>query len=55
VLHHALVKTGAGIVDINEVQEEVDLLESYERDLSVLTGRLRQEIAAYRRQSSGRR
>lgn len=55
VLHHALVKTGAGIVDLNEVQEEVDLLESYERDLSMLTDRLRLEIAAYRRQHPGRR
>jgi general secretion pathway protein E len=55
VLHHALVKTGAGIVDINEVQEEVDLLESYERDLSNLTERLRQEIAEYRRNTLGKR
>ena len=50
VMHHALVKVGAGIVDINEVQEEVDLLESYERDLSYLTDRLRTEIAALRHQ-----
>jgi type II secretory ATPase GspE/PulE/Tfp pilus assembly ATPase PilB-like protein len=50
VMHHALVKVGGGIVDINEVQEEVDLLESYERDLSYLTGRLRSEIAMFRQQ-----
>ena len=55
VMHHALVKVGAGIVDINEVQEEVDLLESYERDLSYLTERLRTEIAAFRNQQRGKR
>ena len=55
VMHHALVKVGAGIVDINEVQEEVDLLESYERDLSYLTDRLRSEIAAFRQQQGRKR
>jgi general secretion pathway protein E len=55
VMHHALVKVGAGIVDINEVQEEVDLLESYERDLSYLTDRLRTEISAFRHQQRGKR
>jgi general secretion pathway protein E len=54
VLHHALVKTGAGIVDINEVQEEVDLLESYERELSNLTDRLRTEIAAFKQQQGAK-
>jgi hypothetical protein len=37
------------------VQEEVDLLESYERDLSYLTERLRTEIAAFRQQQRGKR
>jgi type II secretory ATPase GspE/PulE/Tfp pilus assembly ATPase PilB-like protein len=55
VMHHALVKVGAGIVDINEVQEEVDLLESYERDLSYLADRLRSEIAAFRQQQGRKR
>jgi type II secretory ATPase GspE/PulE/Tfp pilus assembly ATPase PilB-like protein len=55
VMHHALVKVGAGIVDINEVQEEVDLLESYERDLSYLTERLRLEIAMFRQQQGRKR
>jgi type II secretory ATPase GspE/PulE/Tfp pilus assembly ATPase PilB-like protein len=55
VMHHALVKVGAGIVDINEVQEEVDLLESYERDLSYLTERLRSEISMFRQQQVRKR
>jgi len=55
VMHHALVKVGAGIVDINEVQEEVDLLESYERDLSYLTERLRSEITMFRQQQVRKR
>ena len=49
VMHHAMVKVGAGIVDINEVQEEVDLLETYERELGHLIPRLHHEIAALRR------
>lgn len=32
VLHHALIKVGMGICDINEVEEEVDLISSYVRD-----------------------
>jgi type II secretory ATPase GspE/PulE/Tfp pilus assembly ATPase PilB-like protein len=55
VMHHALVKVGAGIVDINEVQEEVDLLESYERDLPYLTERLRSEISMFRQQQVRKR
>lgn len=49
VLHHAMVKVGAGIVDINEVQEEVDLVENYERELGHLIPRLRKEILELRR------
>jgi type II secretory ATPase GspE/PulE/Tfp pilus assembly ATPase PilB-like protein len=48
VMHHAMAKVGAGLVDINEVQEEVDLLENYERELSHLVPRLRREIADIR-------
>ena len=48
VMHHAMVKVGAGIVDINEVQEEVDLLENYERELFHLVPRLHREIAEIR-------
>ena len=46
VLHHALVKVGAGLIDINEVEEEVDLVENYERELGHLITRLRHDIAA---------
>jgi len=53
VLHHALAKVGAGICDINEVEEEVDLLSVYERDYAHLLPRLRQDVAALR--DNGRR
>lgn len=52
VLHHALVKVGAGIVDINEVEEEVDLVENYEHELSHLMDRLRSDIAALRQKGA---
>ena len=32
VMHHAMLKVGAGICDINEIEEEVDLVNSYTRD-----------------------
>jgi type II secretory ATPase GspE/PulE/Tfp pilus assembly ATPase PilB-like protein len=44
VLHHALSKVGAGIVDINEVEEEVDLVEVYEREYRHLIPRLKKDI-----------
>lgn len=44
VLYHALVKVGAGISDINEVEEEVDLLETFERDFSHLKTRLQVDV-----------
>lgn len=47
VMHHAMIKAGAGACDIEEVQGEVDLLESYERDLPQLIPRLRRDIDAY--------
>lgn len=46
VLHHALVKVGAGICDIENVEEGVDLLSSYERDFLYLQPRLLEEVAA---------
>lgn len=49
VLHHALVKVGAGLCDLNEVEEEVDLLSVYERDYEALIPRLREDVAAVRR------
>jgi general secretion pathway protein E len=48
VLHHALAKVGAGICDINEVEEEVDLLSVYERDFGHLLPRLREDVATLR-------
>lgn len=44
VLHHALAKVGAGICDINEVEEEVDLLSTYEEDFMHLRPRLLKDI-----------
>ena len=44
MLHHALAKAGAGIFDVNEVEEEVDLVENYERELGQLVDRLRLDI-----------
>lgn len=48
VLHHALVKVAAGLCDINEVEEEVDLLSVYETSFSSLVPRLRRDIAKMR-------
>lgn len=48
VLHHALVKVGAGLCDLNEVEEEVDLLSVYERDYAALIPRLREDVARMR-------
>ncbi|WP_027234581.1 GspE/PulE family protein [Leisingera caerulea] len=45
VLHHALSKVGAGLCDINEVEEEVDLFSAYERDFMFLQERLRSDVA----------
>jgi type II secretory ATPase GspE/PulE/Tfp pilus assembly ATPase PilB-like protein len=53
VLHHALAKAGAAIADINEIQEEVDLLETYEREFASLTDRLRRDIAVLRHPGVG--
>lgn len=45
VLHHALSKVAAGICDIAEVEEEVDLIEVYERDFMHLQPRLLADIS----------
>lgn len=44
VLHHALAKVGAGLCDIGEVEEEVDLFSSYKRDYAHLKARMRSDI-----------
>lgn len=50
VLHHALSKVGAGLCDINEVEEEVDLLSTYERDYMHLSDRLRRDVEVLRQE-----
>lgn len=44
VMHHALAKVGAGLLDINEVEEEVDLLEAYTKAYPYLYERLRSDV-----------
>ena len=44
IMHHALMKVGQGICDINEVEEEIDLVESYKRDFVFHAGVLASEI-----------
>ena len=44
VLHHALAKAGAGICDLNEVEQEVDLFSVYERQHRALQARLQEDI-----------
>lgn len=48
VMHHALAKVGAGLLDINEVEEEVDLLDSYTTFYPHLFERLRADIKGLR-------
>lgn len=44
VLHHALSKVGAGICDINEVEEEVDLFEQYEKHFMILHDQMLEDV-----------
>lgn len=46
VLHHALIKVGLGLCDINEIEEEVDLISTYERDFPLQAHTLARDIAA---------
>ena len=46
VLHHALIKVGLGMCDINEVEEEVDLISSYGRDFPEQARSLAADIAS---------
>ncbi len=46
VLHHALIKVGLGMCDINEVEQEVDLISSYERDFPDQAKSLTSDIVA---------
>ena len=45
VMHHALTKVGAGLLDIDEVEEEVDLVSEYMKTYSNLYPRLREDVA----------
>jgi general secretion pathway protein E len=45
VMHHALTKVGAGLLDIDEVEEEVDLVSEYIKNFSNLIPRLREDVA----------
>ncbi|MFG6083443.1 GspE/PulE family protein [Paracoccus litorisediminis] len=55
VLHHALSKVGAGICDINEVEEEVDLFSVYEREYMHLQPRLLRDVALLDEQEEKKR
>ncbi len=44
VLHHALINVGLGFCDINEIEEEVDLVSTYERDFPIQAHALPQDI-----------
>lgn len=46
VLHHALSKVGAGLCDVNEVEEEVDLVDVYTKDMLVRTPSLKERLRA---------
>jgi type II secretory ATPase GspE/PulE/Tfp pilus assembly ATPase PilB-like protein len=52
VLHHALVKVGAGVCDIGNVEEGVDLLSVYEKQFGYLKERLINDVATYRKKAS---
>jgi general secretion pathway protein E len=45
VMHHALTKVGCGLLDIDEVEEEVDLVSEYIKNYSNLYPRLRDDVA----------
>lgn len=55
VLHHALSKVGAGICDLNEVEEEVDLLSVYETDFMHLQKRLIYDVKLLEKQEAVKR
>jgi general secretion pathway protein E len=46
VMHHAMLKVAAGLCDINEIEEEVDLLSAYLHEYPHLLDRLRRDVAA---------
>lgn len=43
-IHHALTKVGAGLVDINEVEEEVNFVSTYIREYGHLIPKLHEDI-----------
>jgi type II secretory ATPase GspE/PulE/Tfp pilus assembly ATPase PilB-like protein len=55
VLHHALSKVGAGLCDINEIEEEVDLFSTYERDYMHLAPRLRKDVSVIEEEEAAKK
>lgn len=49
VMHHALTKVGAGMCNIFEIEEEVDLVSSYLRDYSHLVPQMADDVRAQMR------
>lgn len=47
VMHHALIKVAAGLCDINEIEEEVDLVSAYEHEYPHLLDRLRRDATGH--------
>lgn len=46
VMHHAMIKAALGLCDINEIEEEIDLVSTYETDLAAHAARLAEDVAA---------
>ena len=49
IMHHALMKVGQGICDINEVEEEIDLVESYKSDFLYHAASIANELSGENR------
>ena len=52
VMHHAMVKVGTGICDVNEIEEEVDLVSAYRRDFDRHASGLAAHIREFEGQGS---
>lgn len=48
VIHHALIKVGAGICDINEVEQEINFLDFYVSEFPHLIERLHKDIQSFK-------
>ncbi|MCY3878955.1 MAG: ATPase, T2SS/T4P/T4SS family [Rhodobacteraceae bacterium] len=47
-MHHAMIKVGLGICDVNEIEEEVELVGAYEREFARHAASLADSVAAAR-------